>query len=406
MNKGWRCFAVTAIICLATAAFAKDGIPTPGLYVKNGVLLKNGKPYYGIGVNYHDAFVRYMTNPEDRSYQKGFEHLLSYDVNFIRFRLGGFWPNDWRTYCLNDKEAYFKRLDQFVADAEKMGIGLIPSFFWLYSAPADLSGEPMDALGDPYSKTNAFIRDFTSEVVARYKDSPAIWAWEFGNEYMLFADHPDRQGGTAHRAPELGTPATRTVRDYIRRTDVRQAYREFAKAIRKIDKYRMISTGDSAPRSCAYNTLLLNTEWGEMDTPEQWDVVFRGDSPELIDTLSIHLYEEHRQTYFQTKPSIHDFVAFCAASAKKAEKPLFIGEFGSPEDLKSLKTSDLFTEMIHAIVANRIQLSAVWVYDFSPQDGQWNITPDNNRAYMLTELQKANQRLRAAIKETDCSSKN
>ncbi len=374
-------------------AAADETVNTPGLYVKKGVLLKDGKPYYGIGINYHDAFVRYMTDPDDRSYQKGFEHLVSYEIRFIRFRLAGFWPNDWKKYCLNDKETYFQRLDQFVTDAERMGIGLIPSFFWLYSAPADLSGEPMDALGDPFSKTNAFIRDFTSEVVRRYKDSPAIWAWEFGNEYMLFADHPDRQGGMAHIVPEMGTPASRTIRDYIRRRDIRQAYREFAKAIRKIDKSRVICTGDSAPRPCAYNTMVLNTEWGEMDTSEQWDVVFRGDSPELIDMLSIHLYEEHRKTYFQNKASIQDFVAFCAASAKKAQKPLFIGEFGASEKTTSVKPSVLFTEMIDAIVASRIQLSAAWVYDFSPQDGEWNITPDNNREYMLAEIKKANARL-------------
>jgi hypothetical protein len=180
----------------------------------------------------------------------------------------------------------------------------------------------------------------------------------------------------------------------MRRFDIRQAYREFAKAVRKIDKYRMISTGDSAPRPCAYNTLLLNTEWDEMDTSEQWDVVFRGDSPGEVDTLSIHLYEEHRRTYFQTKLTIHDFVAFCAACGRKAKKPLFVGEFGAPEGLQSIKTSVLFSEMVEAIVANRVQLSAVWVYDFSPQDNQWNITPQNNRNYMLAEIKKANVRLR------------
>ncbi len=383
---------MVSVLFSCGAVSADNAVPTPGLYVKDGILLKDGKPYYGIGINYHDAFVRYMTDPNDRSYQKGFEQLLTYDIRFIRFRLAGFWVNDWKTYCLNDKQTYFHRLDQFVADAEKMGIGLIPSFFWLYSAPADLSGEPMDALGDPYSKTNAFIREFTSEVVARYKDSPAIWAWEFGNEYMLFADHPDRQGGTAHIEPQHGTPSTRGLRDYVRRTDVRQAYREFAKAVRRIDKYRMLSTGDSAPRESAYHMTVLNT-WELKDSPEQWRAMLIGDSPGEIDTIGIHLYEEHRRTYFQKNLSLKDFLAFTANAAKSAEKPLFIGEFGASEKSKLLSARTLFDEMIEAIVANRIQLSAAWVYDFSPQDGEWNITPDNNRAYMLAEIKKANARL-------------
>ena len=38
-------------------------------------------------------------------------------------------------------------------------------------------------------------------------------------------------------------------------------------------------------------------------------------------------------------------------------------------------------------------LAALWVYDFSPQDGEWNITFENPRAPQLQALAAANARL-------------
>jgi len=57
-------------------------------------------------------------NLDDRSYLGGFKTLREYDIPFIRFSAGGFFPNEWAVYK-NDKEAYFKALDQLVADAEE-----------------------------------------------------------------------------------------------------------------------------------------------------------------------------------------------------------------------------------------------------------------------------------------------
>ena len=60
----------------------------------------------------------------------------------------------------------------------------------------ELVGEDRSQLGNPNSKANQFIRQFTQEMVQRYNDSPAIWGWEFGNEANLAVDLPNAQ---AHR---------------------------------------------------------------------------------------------------------------------------------------------------------------------------------------------------------------
>ena len=56
----------------------------------------------------------------------------------------------------------------------------------------DLVGESCNQWGNPESKTRQFMRTYVREVVSRYVNSPAIWGWEFGSEYNLSLDNPDR----------------------------------------------------------------------------------------------------------------------------------------------------------------------------------------------------------------------
>lgn len=374
-----------------TIADKSEPIPL-GLYAVKEVLCRNGRPYYGMGVNYLDAFDRTLFNPEDKSYREGFRELREkYQIPFIRFRLGGFWPKEWQETYMKDKEQYFRLLDEVVKEAEARNLGLIPSFFWHYPVIPDLVGESMDQYGNPYSKTNEFIRTFSQEVVTRYKDSPALWGWEFGNEYMLVADLPDKTMGIPGTHPKMGTASQRSDRDYIRRADIQQAYCEFSKAIRLIDPNRILISGDAAPRAQSYH--MHTTRTWIRDRREEWAIILRADSPGWINTLSLHLYPEHRNSYFPERVSIYELIQFCQKVSKEALQPLYIGEFGAPETMGHDEARAFFTELVEAIVKNRVPLSAAWVYQYAPQEGEWNITSGNNRSYMLEMIQKANLRL-------------
>ena len=150
-----------------------------GLSVNSvGVLTRNGVPYRGIGVNYYDAFVRTLRNPQDNSYRVGFSKLGASKIPFVRFAAGGYTANDFQLY-LTDKEAYFRLLDDVVQSAEKSNVGLIASLFWSVSAVSDAVNEPRERWGDAKSKTRQFMRSYTRDVVSRYSGSPAIWGWEF-----------------------------------------------------------------------------------------------------------------------------------------------------------------------------------------------------------------------------------
>lgn len=369
------------MLCLAATA-AMGSAPAPqGLYVRDGVLMRAGKPFCGIGVNYFDCFSRHLKDPQDTSYEQGFLRLKERGIPFVRFMATGFWPVDMRLYAEDPKE-YFSRMDRVVQAAERIGVGLIPSLFWTLSTVPDLAGEPMNAWGNPKSQTHAWMRKYTSEVVRRYRRSPAIWGWELGNEYSLAADLPNAKEHRPPVWPTLGTPASRSDKDEITHAMLRTAVREFGKEVRKHDRDRVVISGNSIPRPSAWHQQ-KELSWTK-DTPEQFREMLIGDNPDPLDTLCIHAYMQEDTERF----------GHAMAASREARKPLFVGEFGVPGP-RSEAGERTFTDMLSKIVELRIPLSALWVYDFAHQDKEWNVRTDNERAYQLEAIAEANRRLKA-----------
>ncbi len=377
----------------------------PGLTVQDGQFYKDGQPIRAVGLNYFSAFFRKLgqeggePNLDDRSYREGFETLASYEIPFVRFCAGGFFPNEWASYQ-NDKEAYFKALDQLVADAEEVGLGLIPSLFWFYSTVPDLVGEPLDQLGNPESKTHAFIRQYTTEVVSRYKDSPAIWGWEFGNEYLHEADLPQPEMGRGWTNPEFGTPAVRTAHDKMYRKNVWVAYQTFADTIRAIDPSRPIFSGDVMPRPASFHNWTEAT-W-DIDSPDEWRLIFLKDN-EAMSGLSTHLYYYSKQEESQDSGLMgfgpEEQVPFMMEISRESGKPLFVGEFGpAPKDKTLEEERRQFELLLDLMVKNEVPLSALWNFDFEHVDQKhFNITENNHRAYMLGALQEANREIKGGM---------
>jgi hypothetical protein len=227
--------------------------PPPGASIvvaTDGVVLKDGRAWRGIGINYFSALNRLIEHGDDVSSFAGLAMLAKHKIPFIRFACCGFWPKDWNLYR-NNKEEYFRRMDRFVGEARKRNIGLIPSLFWYNGCIPDVVGEPRNQWGNPKSKTIAFMRQYVNEVVGRYLHERTIWAWELGNEYSLGADLPNV---AEHRPPvqlDLGTAASRSAEDDLTHDMVVTACAEFGRAVRALDSTRPITTGHSLPRRAA-----------------------------------------------------------------------------------------------------------------------------------------------------------
>jgi len=383
------CLLTMAIPCVCAAGSAPKGLQVD----TNGVLTLNGKPFRGIGVNCFNLFYRTLGNPEDTSYRDTLKTLEANGIPFVRFAACGYWPRDFKLYR-EDPEKYFKLMDGVVKSAEEDHVGLIPSFVWYYAAVPDMVGEPMQAWGDPKSKTIAFLRKYTSEIVTRYNNSPAIWGWEFGNEFSLAADLPNAKDFRPHIDPNLGTvPGPRSERDDMTHANIRAAFVEFAKEVRKHDKHRIIISGNSFPRPSAWHQMHEHG-WGQ-DTREQYEEMLLGDNPDPVNTLCVHMYTD-MPTRFGKPITFDESLRTTMEISRKARKPLFVGEFGAQRQDDAGATKKLFGEMLSALEKNNVPLAALWVFDYGPQDKDWNVTATNERSWMLTAISEFNRRIRSA----------
>ena len=349
-----------------------------GLSVRrDGVLIHDGKPFRGIGVDYFDAFYRTVTNGKATSYEAGFKELRKRQIPFCRILCGGFWPSEQALYTQNRGE-FFARLDAVVRSAERNRVGLILSMFWTPSTVPDLVGEPVSNWGNLNSKTIDYMRRYVRDVATRYRKSRAIWGWEFGNEYALGADLPNARDNRPPVVPTLGTPNSRSANDEWRYSDLHVAYLAFAKEIRRYDRTRMIESGDSVLRESAWHNR-SERSW-KLDTAEQQESLMAEINPDPIDVISIHTYgnDGNRISAYQ-------------AWGKKVHKPLFVGEFGA--ETKDSNAKATFEKLLHAIEQMEQPFAALWVYDFSGQADSWTVTADGPRSWQLDEIQAANLRL-------------
>ncbi len=371
-----------------------------GLYVRDDVLMRDGRAFRGFGVNYFSAFSRTIRDAKDTSYVEGFRTLRRHGIPVVRFMCGGFWPRDWTLYR-TDRPEYFRRLDAFVAAAEAEGIGLIPSLFWHLSTFPDLAGEPMDQLGNVESKTHALLRTYIREVVGRYKDSPAIWAWEVGNEYALAADLPNASKHRPKIVPQLGTPKTRSERDDVTSKHVVTVLAACAKEVRKLDPHRAILSGNALPRPHAWHNT-AERSW-KADTEAQFREVLLRDNPNPIDTVSVHVYPGARTGAFaDRKVDMGGLLKATAAAAAGAGKPLIVGEFGVDVSKQGPAAERAaFEKLLGDVEAARPALALLWVFDHSGQDGSWNVTADHARAYQLKLIGEANRRLGVLPRQKD-----
>lgn len=388
--------ALFLVAGIMTAAMAASG--APGLRVDDaGIIRHHGEPVRAYGVNYMSAFTRCLEDPADQSYREGFQTLARHHIPFARLNFGGFYPVDWKMYQ-EDPDGYFALLDGVVRAAESEGIGLIPSLFWWSACLPDLVGEPRNQWGNPASKTHAFMRAYTEQVVTRYRHSPAIWAWEFGNEYSLTVDLPNAASHRPATPVSRGCPAERGPSDDLTSDMVNTAMTEFGRTVRQLDSHRPITTGHSLPRPSAHHQRIENN-WTQ-DSPEE----FRGNlvfmTPDPADLVSIHVYPHARERRFgEDSVGYARILEAAAGAARDAGKGLFLGEFGPPPDDEAPWSVETAREeglaLLHAVEESTVQLAAFWVFDFPWQEASMNVSTKNHRAHYLAALEAANRRVSA-----------
>jgi len=380
--------AITAMPVSSQAA------SSPGLSVaRDGTLLRNGEPYRGVGVNYPDAFLRPLRNPQDESYRDDFGKLAANHIPFARILACGFSATDYQLY-LHDKEKYFKLLDGVVHAAEESNVGLIADLFWKAYAVPDLVGEPRGQWGNAQSKTRQFMRTYTHEVVSRYVNSPAIWGWEFGNEYNVSVDLPDAWRNLPPVNPRMGRTSNRGPDDSLTTDIFTSALSDFAKTVREIDGHRMLLTGNSLTRPFAYH--LLTEKRNGPDSAEQFATMLLRQNPGPFNPVCIHAGPSLVPYSIARQPvSYNELIRICAGAARSASKSLYIEEFITCPPKTECSTATRrknVGEVLAAIQTNNVPLASVWVYERKMVHDPYSLSFDNDTASVLQMIADFNRK--------------
>ncbi|MEW6359707.1 MAG: cellulase family glycosylhydrolase [Planctomycetota bacterium] len=369
----------------------------PGLTVHDGRLYRYGKPYRAIGVNYCDLFQDMIHNPEEQRTLKGLRFLGEKKIPFVRFWCCGFWPSDWDLYFQN-KEEWFRRMDMVVKTAEEAGVGLIPSMFWRTATYPDLLDEYNDQWANPESKTRAFMAAYVKEVVTRYKESPAIWGWEFANELNLSCDLPNGMNFLGQKIPHLKVDLAKHERNLMTYKMAEAAWKAFAAEVRKYDSYRFITTGNSRPREGSWHNA-KEKSWTH-DNKEQAFEVFQWMSPPPMNVVSVHFYPPHgKEPTYADAAGIEGVLARWKEFSRAIGQPLFVGEFAaSAHDKDKTLTMEQFralqARILDAMLKAEVDLAAHWVFDYTKdRQGPGLVRRDNEYAWILDQIVEYNTRI-------------
>jgi len=369
--------------------------------VREGRLWQEGKPLRAIGVNYCDLFQEVLSNPDSDRTLRGLRYLGERKIPFVRFWCCGFWPSDWQLY-LTDKEEYFRRLDLVVKTAEEAKVGLVPSLFWRFATCPNVVGEFVDAWADPQSKTRALMATYVQEVVTRYRESPAIWGWEFANEVNLGVDLPNGMQFLGKKMPTLGVDLAKDERNLTTKAIADAAFVAFGSEVRKYDTERFITSGNSILRPSQYNQTTHGT-WTK-DTPEEAAQALAWLNPDPVNVVSIHLYPglEKPLSHADTTGTA-DVIGLHKTWCERLGKPLFVGEFAAIGHDKG-KEIDMAVyrrvqgELMAAILEHRVDLAAHWVFDYTAnRKGPGLVRVDNEWAWILDEVGRGNEAIQAQL---------
>jgi len=379
----------------------------PGLAVVNGTLYKEGAPYRAAGMNYCDLFQAMATFPEytgQTEYRtlEGLRFLGEQGIPFVRFWACGFWPVDSDLYFA-DKDEWFSRMDLLVATAEAANVGLIPSLFWRTSTYPELMGEYRDAWGNPNSLTRQFMSNYVHEVVGRYKDSPAIWGWEFCNEFNLSCDLPNWDQGLGTEIPSLGVvgPATEVdIRNKMTYAIAESVFNAFAQEVRKLDSHRFITTGSSRARASAWHNRMENS-W-TTDTYAQAKEAFGWMQPtSSVNMASVHIYPgtsglDDYAGASGTADILLRYREFC----DDQNQAMFIGEYssfyGDADNLDDQRASE--KALLDDLIAGGADLIAHWVFDFThDRTTAGIIREDNDYTWVLDTVREYDSKMRGEV---------
>ncbi len=306
-----------------------------------------------VGVNIYDIMGCYtgwngMTPADGR---RALESVHAARLGHVRFNASGWRGRDAMLFGWpGNRELYLAAFDRLVADAEAVGVKLIPSLLWGREAFSDFHREPIQALFTPGSRTRVSVDAYLTEVASRYRTSNAILAWEITNELNLIADVsvicdqcdiPRVDGrGRCGFWEELGDPCRRTDEDNVYLCnncrgrsetvqDITQFLQTIATTIHAADPVHPVASGHTAPRP--YQRHLADDDGWVADSLADFEWAIDRLHPPAIDWVTVHNYS-HLESARPGMLGPEDQIRVAARYAARTGRRLYVGELGEPQE--------------------------------------------------------------------------
>jgi hypothetical protein len=233
------------------------------------------------------------------------------------------------------------------------------------------------------------MAEYVKEVVDRYKDSPAIWGWEFANELNLACDLPNAaelRNNTINTA--MGTRAKRDENDDMKSDIMVNAMKAFTVEFRKYDKDRLISSGNAAPRGSAFH-MHTSLSW-TLDSREDLANILMYQNPAELELVSVHVYEDEKRADADLS-TVEGFIKALKEACDKAKRPLFLGEFsGDVSGFGLDKVKSQFRRVFDAAVENKVPLVCVWSAWSNPSRLTDNILQSPDLSFIVDAVKEQN----------------
>ena len=380
------------------ASYWTDSTARKGLYVSSdstqtASIYLNGAKYYATGTNCYELLLVSLHKKRDAQGRidlsdsfAALDVLRRNGVGIVRFNCGVYFASELTAYTQN-REEYLSALARLAAYAEKLEIGLIPSFFWIYTTVPDYVREPYRSWGIEGSRTTEFLKAYTTDVVEALKPYKSIFAWEFGNEFNLHADLPQY----AQRHTQADPPDWRDVfgtedPDWrIRGKDILYAYRTFTRIVRRLDPdRRMLLSGNAILRETQYNQYTRDRM--TIDDTKQYRKISRILNPGPIETVSEHVYQHGRQFADLGKVSLDEQIAIAVETARSLGKVYVMGEFGAIRGSR-----EEYVPFFEAFLKAGVQLSLFWNFSLRGNIEQ-SCTPTERGPYIFELIREYKQK--------------
>lgn len=298
--------------------------------VVNGRIASNGVPIHRIGVNCPDLMWNWLTGSitstasvvyttQARVHQT-LADIAARNLGIIRFLVTGYRTKSFANGFVNNQAAFLSQMDMIVTEAENAGCLLIPSLFFSPALIPPYVSENLRQYGVTGSATQTTMATVVSVIVNRYKNSPAIAAWEFMNESDIRTTNPPSVPNYSTDT-SMNQPASWTTADGWDNNTARDATTYFNSIVKAADPLRMTMSGHMGWRST-------------QDVKTNGILSFLNNRllDDRTDTIGFHAYSGvgfygvGGNSYL----GMSSFLKTLIAHGRGNNKPVVIGEFGTP----------------------------------------------------------------------------